>query len=65
MASKINSRKGIIMTRKEKFALTFFLISMVLMWSSMIYTINQLRPIGYVFPIEKFFKNIKCELIKK
>ena len=53
------------MTRKEKFALTFFLISMVLMWSSMIYTINQLRPIGYVFPIEKFLKNIKCELIKK
>ena len=58
MASKINPRKGIIMTKKEKIIAIFFIFSMVLLITSSIYTITTNKPQGYEFRIEKWMKKV-------
>ena len=58
MASKINSRKGIIMTKKEKIIAIFFIFSMIFLIISSIYTITTNKPQGYEFRIEKWMKNL-------
>lgn len=53
MASKINSRKGIVMTKKEKIIAVCFVCSYIMLIGSAIYTICQNKPEGYIFNIEK------------
>ena len=58
MAAKINPRKGIIMTKKEKMVAIFFCFSMFLLIFSSIYTIVSNKPQGYEFRIEKLVKKV-------
>ena len=64
MASKINSRKGIIMTNKEKIIAIIFIISMSSVIVSAIYTFYQIKPSGYEFRIDRAFKNISNKITK-
>ncbi len=64
MASKINSRKGIIMTNKEKIIAIIFIISMSSVIVSAIYTFYQIKPSGYEFRIDRVFKNISNKITK-
>lgn len=58
MASKVNSREGMIMTKKEKIVAIFFCFSMFLLIFLSIYTIVSNKPQGYEFRIEKLIKKI-------
>ena len=47
------------MSKKEKIIAICFCFSFFLLISSTIYTAYLNKPSGYIFNIEKFFKNIK------
>ena len=58
MATKINSRKGIIMTKKEKIIASCLIFSFLLLIVSSIYTMFQIKPFGYKFDIQRWCEKI-------
>ena len=54
---KLTEGRG-LMTKKEKIIVVFYILSMVLVIASCIYTCNLNKPEGYIFNIERVLRKV-------